>query len=164
MWSPNISQTHSAIRVICVEKCWQAKVISCCTGLGSTWTINKSKRVINITNLIGLILCKYSMKFTIQHFKTNANPVPVLAFEDPSELLQFVRKDPTDKKFYCTLCENFSHKARTMTGNHVESQHFPNTFSYPCDLCGDVLTTKSNLWLHRSRKHLNKKQNYNPIN
>jgi len=79
------------------------------------------------------------------------------AFQDPSELLQYVRKDPEDKKFYCTLCERFSHKAGSMTRNHVESQHFPNTFSYPCDICGEVLTTKSNLWLHRSRKHLNKK-------
>eukprot|EP00092_Neocalanus_flemingeri_P007010 GFUD01007571.1.p1 GENE.GFUD01007571.1~~GFUD01007571.1.p1 ORF type:complete len:367 (-),score=83.46 GFUD01007571.1:1-1062(-) len=78
-------------------------------------------------------------------------------FQDPSELLQFVRKDPQDNKFYCTLCERFSHKARSMTRNHVESQHFPNFFSYPCEICGDVLTTKSNLWLHRSRKHLNKK-------
>jgi len=80
-------------------------------------------------------------------------------FQDPKELLQFVRKDPTDNKFHCTLCENFSHKGRSMTGNHVESQHFPNTFSYSCDLCGEILTTKSNLWLHRSRRHLNKKQN-----
>ena len=165
MWSPNISQTHSAIPVIFVEKCWQAKAILCSTGLGSIWTINKSKRA---TNIVSIMLYNWSMiilplHFTIKQYKTNANPVPGQVFEDPSELLQFVRKDPTDKKFYCTLCENFSHKARTMTGNHVESQHFPNSFSYPCDLCGDVLTTKSHLWLHRSRKHLNKKQNSNPI-
>ena len=165
MWSPNISQTHSAIHVICVEKFWQAKAISCCTGPGSIWTINKSKRVISCNSLINTVLCYIITVWlsTKLRTKTNANPVPGQTFEDPSELLQFVRKDPTDKKFYCTLCENFCHKARTMTGNHVESQHFPNTFSYPCDLCGNVLTTKTNLWLHRSRKHLNKKQNLNPI-
>jgi len=78
-------------------------------------------------------------------------------FQDPSELLQFVRRDPEDRKFYCTICEKFSHKVITLARNHVESQHFPSTFSYPCDLCGEVLTTKSNFMLHRSRKHLNKK-------
>ena len=79
-------------------------------------------------------------------------------FQDPAELLQFVRKDLEDKKYYCTFCERFSHKASAMARNHVESQHFPNTFSYPCDLCGEVLSSRSNLMLHRSRKHLNKKQ------
>jgi len=78
-------------------------------------------------------------------------------FQDPKELLQFVRRDPEDKKYYCTLCENFSQKIITLTRNHVESQHFPDTFSYPCDMCGDVLTTNTKLQLHRTRKHLNKK-------
>jgi len=79
-------------------------------------------------------------------------------YQDPAELLQFVRKDLEDKKYYCTFCERFSHKASAMARNHVESQHFPNTFSYPCDLCGEVMSSRSNLMLHRSRKHLNKKQ------
>merc|ERR1719186_973810 len=56
-------------------------------------------------------------------------------FQNPSELLQFLRKDPLDKKYYCTLCEKFSHKAKNLTRNHVESKHFPNTFNYPCDQC-----------------------------
>jgi len=79
-------------------------------------------------------------------------------FQDPSELQQFVRKDLEDNKFFCTICERFSHRSAAMARNHVESQHFPNTFSYPCDLCGDVMSSKSSFMLHRSRKHLNKKQ------
>ena len=78
-------------------------------------------------------------------------------FQDPKELLQFVRRDPDNKKYYCTLCEKFSQKVITLTRNHVESQHFPDTFSYPCDMCGDVLTTNTKLMHHRTRKHLNKK-------
>ena len=77
-------------------------------------------------------------------------------FQDPSELFQFVRKDAVNKKYFCTLCEQFSHHGRNMARNHVESKHFPNTFSYPCDLCGEVLLSKSNFMTHRSRKHLNK--------
>merc|ERR1712034_53230 len=78
-------------------------------------------------------------------------------FQDPSELFQFVRKDVNDKKYYCTLCEQFSHHGINMARNHVESKHFPTTFSYPCDLCGEVLLSKSNFMTHRSRKHLNSK-------
>jgi len=78
-------------------------------------------------------------------------------FQDPSELFQFVQKDPETKKYYCTLCEKFSHQGRNMARNHVESRHFPNTFSYPCDLCGDVLQSRSSHLQHRSSKHLNRK-------
>ena len=62
-----------------------------------------------------------------------------------------------DKQVLLYLCERFSHKSTTHIRDHVESQHFPNTFTYPCDLCGEVLTSKSNFILHRSRKHLNNK-------
>jgi len=75
------------------------------------------------------------------------------AFQDPSELLQFVRKDPADQKFYCSLCDKFSHKASYNTRNHVESHHFPNMFSYQCDQCDKSFATKSNFLMHRSRKH-----------
>eukprot|EP00092_Neocalanus_flemingeri_P039425 GFUD01042927.1.p1 GENE.GFUD01042927.1~~GFUD01042927.1.p1 ORF type:complete len:335 (-),score=76.87 GFUD01042927.1:184-1188(-) len=79
-------------------------------------------------------------------------------FQDPIELLQFVRRDPQDQKFYCTLCEKFSHKVKPLARNHVESQHFPNIFNYPCDQCEESFDTKSKSNLHRQRKH---KQNKN---
>ena len=74
-------------------------------------------------------------------------------FQDPSELLQFVRKDPTDLKYHCTLCNKFSHKNSYCSRNHVESHHFPNMFTYPCDQCEMTFSTKSNYSMHRSRKH-----------
>jgi len=77
-------------------------------------------------------------------------------FEDPKELLQYVRKEPADKRYYCTLCDKFSHTNSHHTRNHVESQHFPNTFSYPCDMCDSVFSTNSNFSMHKSRKHKNK--------
>ena len=74
-------------------------------------------------------------------------------FQDPSDLLQFLRKDKQDQKYYCTLCEKFSHKLSSCTRNHIESQHFPNYFTYSCDLCEMTFGTKTTLNLHRSRKH-----------
>ena len=43
----------------------------------------------------------------------------------PSDLEQFVRKDPTDLKYYCTICISFYENSITRTRNHVESSHFP---------------------------------------
>ena len=79
-------------------------------------------------------------------------------FQDPSELLQFVRKDLTDLKYHCTFCDKFSHKNSYCTRNHVESHHFPNMFTYQCDQCEMTFSTKSNYSMHRSRKHKPNKQ------
>ena len=51
---------------------------------------------------------------------------------------------------HLNLCEffegkTFQDKASAMARNHVESQHLPNTFSYPCGLCGEVMSSRSNL-------------------
>jgi len=46
------------------------------------------------------------------------------SIQDPNELLQFVRKDPTDLKHHCLLCNKFCHRSVYSTRNHVESQHF----------------------------------------
>ena len=74
-------------------------------------------------------------------------------FDDPSDLLQFVRKDPGDQKHHCTICENFSHATKSCARNHVESKHYPNLFTYSCDICAEIFSTKTNLNAHRTRKH-----------
>jgi len=80
-----------------------------------------------------------------------------LQLQDPSELLQFVAKDPEDQKYHCTLCRGFSHKVISCTRNHVESKHYPNIFTYSCDQCQDVFPTSTKLSTHRTRKHKSKK-------
>jgi len=85
------------------------------------------------------------------------------SFQDPSELLQFVSRDPSDQvkpKYICNLCNKFSHSARNNVRNHVESKHFPNMFSYECELCGQSFPSKNNVQLHRSRVHKPKTQDY----
>jgi len=76
-----------------------------------------------------------------------------LQLQDPSELLQFVKKDPADQKYHCTLCRNFSHKVISCTRNHVESKHYPNVFTYSCDQCDETFPTSTKLSTHRTRKH-----------
>merc|ERR1719318_2067558 len=79
-------------------------------------------------------------------------------FQDPSELLQFVHRSPDDNKFYCTLCDNFSHQNSSCARNHVESQHYPNIFSYPCDLCEQIFDSRNKYNNHKRLKHKKMKQ------
>jgi len=97
----------------------------------------------------------------------SAQPIPTGvegtegACRDPSDLLQFVVENPGGiKKYRCALCETFSHNGRSHVRNHVESVHYPNSFSYPCGQCDKSFPSKSNVTLHRSRAH---KQKINPF-
>jgi len=74
-------------------------------------------------------------------------------FQDPSDLLQYVQKDPNDLKYHCVICNKFSHKTSYCVRNHVEAQHFPNTFVYECDQCDMTFSTKSSYSTHVARKH-----------
>jgi len=93
---------------------------------------------------------KYLGGFNSCHVSTGTESDNI---QDPDELLKFVRKDPTDLKNHCLLCNQFSHKSIYSARNHVESSHFPLLFSYRCDQCDQVLTTRNALDRHRSNKH-----------
>jgi len=72
---------------------------------------------------------------------------------DPSELVQFISKNPEDGKYYCSICHVFSHVASTCTKNHVEAVHFPSSFSYQCPLCSLTFNSKIKLNNHKATKH-----------
>ena len=76
-----------------------------------------------------------------------------ICFTEPSQLLQFIRRDNLDGKFYCTICDSFSHPRQYNTRDHVEAKHFPNSFQYNCDQCSDVFSNAKSLSNHRHRKH-----------
>jgi len=51
----------------------------------------------------------------------------------------------------CGVCYMFSHSAKSNVRNHIESKHFPNTFTYTCPVCAKTLTSKKSLQNHASR-------------
>ena len=61
-------------------------------------------------------------------------------------------------KFQCNLCGKISNK-RNDAFKHVESVHFPNTYQYDCDKCGEKFGTKNRLSKHRLHAHSSKKHN-----
>eukprot|EP00092_Neocalanus_flemingeri_P095656 GFUD01121704.1.p1 GENE.GFUD01121704.1~~GFUD01121704.1.p1 ORF type:complete len:316 (+),score=78.46 GFUD01121704.1:62-1009(+) len=71
----------------------------------------------------------------------------------PSDLLQYTRKDLTTGKHVCTLCSNFSHTYQANVRNHIESKHFPGTFVYTCQLCGKQSPSHQGLLKHKSKWH-----------
>jgi len=98
-----------------------------------------------------------NMQYQQQHGQGTLIQAKGCKFEDPSDLLQFVRKDPGDQKFHCILCDKFSHTVITCARNHVESQHYPDSFTYPCDLCDQILTSRNKFNNHKRLKHKKQK-------
>jgi len=73
--------------------------------------------------------------------------------KDPSDLNQYVSYDPTEEKYFCQICGNFTFRSRYNVRNHVEAVHFPNVFSYSCDFCGKAVGSKNALSIHMTRMH-----------
>ena len=70
----------------------------------------------------------------------------------PEDLKQYVLRDATGT-FYCGFCHQFSNKSSTNVRNHCEAKHFPNLFSYPCQICTEVFGTNIALYNHVARTH-----------
>ena len=51
----------------------------------------------------------------------------------------------------CGVCYAFSHSAKSNVRNHIESKHFPNTFTYSCANCAKILASKKSLQNHASK-------------
>ena len=68
----------------------------------------------------------------------------------PEDFLNYLTKD--GGKYYCSLCE-YSSSNKTHVKDHIESQHFPNTFSYQCPYCDNVVGTNKALKRHIQRLH-----------
>jgi len=94
-----------------------------------------------------------NMQYQQQHGQGTLIQAKGNQFQDPNELLQYVSRKGEDGRYHCTLCDKFSHQNSSCTKNHVESQHFPNIFSYECDQCDLVLDSRNKLNNHKRLKH-----------
>jgi len=67
----------------------------------------------------------------------------------PEDLKKYIvqgEKGPT-----CGVCFMFSHRSKSNVQNHIESKHFPNSFSYSCHKCSRNVSTKKALEIHVNR-------------
>ena len=59
-------------------------------------------------------------------------------------------------KFQCSLCGKISNQKKDAF-SHVENIHFPGSYEYECDQCGEKFDTKNKVYQHRSLVHNSKK-------
>jgi len=78
-------------------------------------------------------------------------------FQDPEELFQFVEKHP-EKGYQCAICQ-IRFQARVTVRNHVESKHFPNMFTYTCQVCLKDMASKNAKDTHMSIYHRDSPKN-----
>jgi len=72
--------------------------------------------------------------------------------ERPEDFNQFIGRN-ANGSYDCSICQSFSHRSVSTVRNHVESRHFPNSFSYSCTQCEMTFGTKTNLENHKRRQH-----------
>ena len=75
--------------------------------------------------------------------------------EDPADLLDYVTENSdvgSTMKYLCTICGKGA-MYRKDARNHVENIHFPNQFSYQCDICNIKLKSKTALHNHNAKNH-----------
>lgn len=73
---------------------------------------------------------------------------------EPADLYVYVveNPDPMDRnKFMCKIC--FKTSTRKDCRDHVENAHFPNSFIYNCQSCGEKLKSKTALKNHKTKYH-----------
>ena len=72
-------------------------------------------------------------------------------FTSPADFDQYIR-NMGGGLYACTLCTH-TQSQKNHVKNHVESIHFPNTFSYNCPHCDKVFGTYKAYLVHKNRAH-----------
>ena len=75
------------------------------------------------------------------------------SFSSAEDFDIYMEKESDHPGYFCTICNSFRRRCRTDVRNHVESKHFPGTFSYNCADCGLILATNTSLKRHQQRVH-----------
>ena len=69
----------------------------------------------------------------------------------PEDFEQFIQKVEAGP-YVCQIC-SYQQAKFGVVKNHIESKHFPDTFSYSCPFCDAVLGTNTALKIHKQRHH-----------
>jgi len=66
---------------------------------------------------------------------------------------KFMEKEPETSGYYCKICQMYRKRGKADVRNHIESKHFPNTFTYSCEMCSYVVGTNKALSRHVQNVH-----------
>ena len=91
---------------------------------------------------------QFTWKITSVHSFVFSGP-----FSSAEDFDIYIEKEIDHPGYFCSICNLFRKRGRADVRNHVESKHFPGTFTYNCTDCGLVLNTKTSLTRHQQRVH-----------
>ena len=74
------------------------------------------------------------------------------SISNPDDFAQFIQRNLISGEHVCQIC-NYSQKQLWTVKNHVESKHFPNSFTYNCPMCEKVFGTNQAFMKHKNRAH-----------
>ena len=161
MWRTNIFRIRSPTIVLHAkdlsEPKWVFKIIRGSTLSGETTWISYSHRV--YWNVY-LWTKTVSTKTGVDQNHRLISPLKILnlfnlsgksIIEKPEDFHQFIGRNSSG--CFCTICHTFSHRSSTNVKNHVESKHFPNSFTYTCPMCQMSFGSKKSLENHKSLHH-----------
>jgi len=66
---------------------------------------------------------------------------------------KFMEKEPETSGYFCNICQMYRKRGKADVRNHIESKHFPNSFSYNCHICSYVVGTNKALSRHVQNAH-----------
>ena len=69
-----------------------------------------------------------------------------------ADLDQYIQRNVDNGRCVCLIC-SYSYPQFQNVKNHVESKHFPNSFTYSCPYCSKVFGTNQAYMTHKSRYH-----------
>ena len=85
----------------------------------------------------------------LEFFKKNCNICVLGAVSNPEDFEKFAVKNGPGS-FSCSLCTK--HAAQlTDIKRHIESIHFPNTFTYACPFCSKQLGSNNAYLVHKKK-------------
>ena len=121
------------------------------------WSRNTSQTCLCITVdfVMPLLEPRHSLITILQDYIGNKiTDLIDFVFSGPEEVLQtHVKKDENTNIYYCNICRQFSNRGSANVRNHVEAKHFPNMFTYSCELCDMTFGKKTALYNHRKNIH-----------
>jgi len=66
---------------------------------------------------------------------------------------KFMEKEPETSGYFCSICQLYRKRGKADVRNHIESKHFPNSFTYNCHICSLVVGTNKALSRHVQNAH-----------
>ena len=67
---------------------------------------------------------------------------------------EYMTKSGVSSGWQCTLCEKECTQKNNLV-KHIESVHFPDSFTHKCKYCGQTFSNKNKMYMHVQKIHKN---------